>query len=171
LIDATENITDQDLKLLGFILEEGKALVIAVNKWDNLPSLQRDKITSELERRLDFLNFAKIHFISALHGTGVGKLFNSINQAYSSTTKDLNTPELNRILAQALQAHQPPLAHGREVKLRYAHAGDKAPPTIIIHGTRVASLPESYRKYLANFFRKALYLSGTPVNVRFKNSR
>jgi len=171
LIDATENITDQDLKLLGFVLTEGKALVIAINKWDNLSLPQREKIKSELKRRLDFLDFASIYFISALHGTGVGNLFKAINKAYLSTTKELNTPELNRILEQALQAHQPPLIHGREIKLLYAHAGNKAPPTIIIHGKRVASLPESYRRYLEHFFRKALCLSGTPVNIIFKNSR
>ncbi len=171
LIDATENITDQDLKLLGFILEAGKALVIATNKWDNLPPPQREKIKNELERRLTFLSFAKIHFISALHGTGVGNLFASINKAYASTTKQLNTPLLNKILERALATHQPPMAHNREIKPRYAHAGHYAPPTIIIHGTRIELLPESYRRYLENFFRKALDLSGTPVRIIFKNSR
>lgn len=170
LIDATENITDQDLKLLAFILEEGKALVIAVNKWDNLPPSQRDKIKSELERRLKFIDYADIHFISALHGTGVGNLFGSINRAYLSATKKLNTPEINRILEAAVRTHQPPLAHGREVKMRYAHAGNYAPPTIIIHGARVKLLPESYRRYLEHFFRKALQLSGTPIRIVFKDS-
>lgn len=171
LIDATENITDQDLKLLGFILEKGKALVIAVNKWDNLSPTQRDKIKSELKRRLDFLDFAKIYFISALHGTEVGNLFKAIDKAYLSSIQKLSTPELNRILKQALQTHQPPLAQGREIKLLYTHAGHKAPPTIIIHGTRVNYLPESYRRYLEHFFRKALTLVGTPVRIIFKNSR
>ena len=170
LIDATENITDQDLKLLGFVLEAGKAIVIAVNKWDNLESMQRDKIKSELERRLTFLDFAKIHFISALHGTGVGDLFNSINKAYLSANKELKTPELNKILEMAVNRHQPPMAHGREIKLRYAHAGHYAPPTIIIHGTRVDLLPESYRRYLEHFFREALDLSGTPIRIVFKGS-
>ena len=170
LIDATENITDQDLKLLGFVLEAGKAIVIAVNKWDNLDSMQRDKIKNELERRLTFLDFAKIHFISALHGTGVGDLFGSINKAYSSANKELRTPELNKILEMAVNNHQPPMAHGREIKLRYAHAGHYAPPTIIIHGARVDLLPESYRRYLEHFFRKSLDLSGTPIRIVFKGS-
>jgi len=170
LIDATENITDQDLRLLGFVLDQGKALVLAVNKWDNLPPLQRDKIKSELERRLTFLDFAKIHFISALHGTGVGNLFSSINKAYSSATKELKTPELNKILEMAVKNHQPPMAHGREIKPRYAHAGHYSPPTIIIHGARIELLPESYRRYLEHFFRRALGLSGTPIRIVFKNA-
>lgn len=168
LVDATENITDQDLKLLSFVLEAGKALVIAVNKWDNLDPLQRDKIESELDRRLTFLDYVKIHFISALHGTGVGNLFNSINKAYISATQELKTAELNKVLEQAIRAHQPPMSHGREVKLRYAHAGHYSPPTIIIHGTRVDLLPESYRRYLEHFFRKSLDLSGTPIKIIFK---
>ncbi len=171
LIDATENITDQDLKLLGFVLDAGKALVIAVNKWDNLLPSQRDKIKRELERRLTFLDFANIHFISALHGTGVGDLFGSVNKAYTSANKELRTPELNKILELAIQTHQPPMAHGREIKPRYAHAGNYAPPTIIIHGTRIDLLPESYRRYLEHFFRKALKLSGTPIRIVFKNSK
>lgn len=168
LIDAQENITDQDLKLLSFIIEEGKALVIAVNKWDNLPHTQRDKIKSELDRRLSFIDFANIHFISALHGTGVGDLFKSINNAYLSATKKLNTAEVNKILELAVKTHQPPLGQGKEIKLLYAHAGNQAPPTIIIHGKRANLLPESYRRYLEHFFRKALKLSGTPIRIIFK---
>lgn len=168
LVDATENITDQDLKLLGFVLEAGKALVIAVNKWDNLDLLQRNKIENELDRRLTFLNYVKIHFISALHGTGVGNLFNSINKAYASATQELKTAQLNKILEMAVKAHQPPMSHGREIKLRYAHAGHYSPPTILIHGTRVDLIPESYRRYLERFFREALDLSGTPIKLIFK---
>jgi GTPase len=171
LVDGAENITDQDLKLLGFVLETGKAIVIAVNKWDNLPDSKRVKIKNELDRRLTFVNFAKIHFISALHGTNVGNLFKSINKAYSSATRELSTPKLNKILETAVKEHQPPMAHNRDIKLRYAHAGHKAPPTIIIHGTRALLLPESYRRYLENFFRKTLDLSGTPVRIVFKDSR
>lgn len=169
LIDATENITDQDLKLLGFVLEEGKALVIAVNKWDNLPTEQRIKIKNELDRRLKFMDFVKIHFISALHGTGVGALFSSINQAYASAHCELKTPELNKILELAIASHQPPMTRGYEIKLRYAHAGHTAPPTIIIHGTRLNALPESYRKYLEHFFRKSLRLAGVPIKIILKN--
>ncbi len=168
LVDASETITDQDLKLIGFVLSEGKALVIAVNKWDNLSVLQRGKIKSDLERKLSFLNFVDIHFISALHGSGVGNLFKSINRAYKSATRELVTSELNKILEQAVQNHQPPLVHGREIKLRYAHAGHSSPPTIIVHGTRVEFLPDSYRRYLEGVFRKMLRLTGTPVQIIFK---
>lgn len=171
LIDATENITDQDLKLLGFILEEGKALVIAVNKWDHLLLAQRSKIKRELERRLGFLAFVKIHFISALHGTGVGNLFGSVNTAYFSATKEFKTAELNKILEIAVKNHQPPMVQGREIKPRYAHVGHYLPPTIIIHGTRIKFLPESYRRYLEHCFRKALNLTGTPVKIVYKTSQ
>jgi GTPase len=168
VIDATENITDQDLKLLGFTIDAGKALVIAVNKWDNLPSLQRDKIKNELDRRLTFINFAEILFISALHGTGVGDIFNAVNKAYSSATKVFKTTQLTKILEKAITNFQPPLAHGQEIKMRLAHAGGHNPPTIIIHGTRTEYLPESYRRYLEHFFCKALELSGTPIQIVFK---
>lgn len=169
IIDATENITDQDLRLLGFVLEAGKALVLAVNKWDNLASLQRNKIKSELDRRLTFLDFAKIHFISALHGTGIGNVFSAINKAYFSATKKLKTPQVTKILERAVAHFQPPLARGQEIKLRYAHVGGHNPPTIIIHGTRTEHLPENYRRYLENFYRKALDLFGTPIRIVFKN--
>jgi GTP-binding protein len=169
VIDATENITDQDLKLLGFVLDAGKALVLAVNKWDNLPPQQRDKIKSELDRRLTFIDFAKILFISALHGTGVGDLFGAINKAYTSATKELKTPQLTKILEKAIGNFQPPLARGHEIKLRYAHIGGHNPPTIIIHGARTEHIPESYRRYLEHFYREALDLSGTPIRIVFKN--
>jgi GTPase len=169
IVDATENITDQDLRLLGFILEAGKALVIAVNKWDNLAPLQREKIKSELDRRLPFLSFVKIHFISALHGTGVGNLFGAINKAYLSATKVLKTPQVTKILESAIANFQPPLVSGKEIKMRYAHVGGHNPPTIIIHGTRTEHLPENYRRYLERFYREALNLSGTPIRIVFKN--
>lgn len=169
VIDATENITDQDLKLLGFVLDAGKALVIAVNKWDNLPPLQRDKIKNELDRRLTFIDFAKILFISALHGTGVGDVFSAINKAHTSATRELKTPQLTKILERATTNFQPPLSRGQEVKLRYAHAGGHNPPTIIIHGTRTENIPENYRRYLEHFYREALDLSGTPIRIVFKN--
>jgi len=169
VIDGTENITDQDLKLLGFVLDAGKALVIAVNKWDNLPPLQRDKIQSELDRRLTFIDFAKILFISALHGTGVGDVFTAINKAYTSATRELKTPRLSKILEQAVTNFQPPMSRGKEVKLRYAHVGGHNPPTIIIHGARTENIPENYRRYLEHFYREALDLSGTPIRIVFKN--
>lgn len=168
LLDARENIAEQDLKLIGFALESGKALVIAVNKWDNIPIAQRDRVRDELDRRLTFVNFADIYFISALHGTGVGNLFKSIDKAYRSATREIKTGEINRVLENAVHANPPPLVHGRNVKLLYAHAGGHNPPLFIIHGTRTNSIPAHYVKYLENYFRKALRLSGTPIKIVFK---
>ncbi|MCK4609268.1 MAG: ribosome biogenesis GTPase Der [Gammaproteobacteria bacterium] len=169
VIDAYEGITDQDLRLLGFILEAGRALVIAVNKWDGLEQYQREQIKKELDRRLVFVNFAEIHFISALHGTGVGHIFLSINRAAKSASKKLSTPQITRMLEQFVTAHEPPLIRGRRIKFNYAHAGGQNPPLIIIHGKRVAVVPASYRKYLINSFRKALKLVGTPIRIEFKS--
>ncbi|MCL5261102.1 MAG: ribosome biogenesis GTPase Der [Gammaproteobacteria bacterium] len=171
LIDAKENITDQDLKLLGFTIDAGKALVIAVNKWDGLPPSQREKIKSELDRRLVFAKFAEIYFISALHGTGVGNLFTAVEKAYTAATKQLKTPQVTRALQHAIEAQQPPIAHGRRIKLRYAHVGGHNPPLIIIHGTQVAEVPESYRRYLENYFRKAFKLWGTPIRIEFSQGK
>lgn len=168
LIDAQENITDQDLKLLGFVLDAGKALVLAVNKWDNLGMQQREKIKSELDRRLKFIDFASIYFISALHGTGVGNLFTAINKAYASATKELKTNEITEILQNAVANYQPPLVKGRAAKFKLAHAGGYNPPVIIIHGLRIAELPDHYKKYLEKYFRKALNLTGTPIRIGFK---
>lgn len=168
LIDARSNISEQDLHLLGFIIEAGKSLVIAVNKWDNLNVSQKERVRSELDRRLKFIDFAKIIMISALHGTGVGDLYKLIQQAYRSATKKLVTPELTRILERAVITHQPPLVHGRRVKLRYAHAGGHNPPVIVIHGNQANSLPSSYCRFLEGFFRHALRLVGTPIRIEFK---
>lgn len=169
VMDAREGVTDQDLRLLGFVLNSGKALVIAVNKWDGMSASDRDKTRTTLDRRLDFLSFVRVHTISALHGTGVGNLFTAINEAYTSANKKLSTPQLTKILRQALETHTPPLVHGRRIKLRYAHAGGHNPPLIIVHGNQVDSLPEAYRRYLANTFQKQLKLTGTPVRVEFKS--
>ena len=170
LIDAKDGIAEQDLKLIGFALECGKALVIAVNKWDGLTVDEKKQVRSSLDRHLDFVQFARVHYISALHGSGVGDLFNSIQEAYQSATKKLSTSELTRLLQKAEERHSPPLVHGRRVKLRYAHAGGHLPPRIIIHGNQVDSLPESYRRYLANFFQQHLKLYGTPVKIEFKEN-
>ncbi len=170
VIDARANIVEQDLRLLGFILEAGRALVLAINKWDGLLADEKARVRSELERRLPFLNFAEPHMISALHGTGVGVLFKSIDKAYACAMRDMGTGQLNRILAQALLAHQPPLVHGRRIKLRYAHAGGHNPPTVIIHGNQTDNLPQAYIRYLESTFSKALRLSGTPLRVELRNS-
>jgi GTP-binding protein len=168
MIDAREGITDQDLHLLGFIIESGKALVIAVNKWDGLDEDEKEAIRQELSRRLHFANFAKIRFISALHGTGVGGLFKDINQAYASATQALSTPQLTRLLLELVTKHTPPLVNGRRIKLRYAHAGGQNPPMIIVHGNQVTSLPESYKRYLMNAFSEHLKLVGTPLKIEFR---
>lgn len=170
VVDARIGVSDQDLKLLGFILECGKGLVIAVNKWDGMTESERDHARATIDRHLDFVRFARVHFISALHGSGVGNLFDSINEAYASAIKKLSTPVLTRLLQKALVTHSPPLVQGRRVKLRYAHAGGHNPPLIIIHGNQLDKLPESYRKFLAAFFQKHLELFGTPVHIEFKSS-
>ncbi|OGT09993.1 MAG: ribosome biogenesis GTPase Der [Gammaproteobacteria bacterium GWE2_42_36] len=171
MIDAKENIADQDLKILGHILESGKSLVIAINKWDGLEDEAKSYVKKELERRLVFIEYAKWHVISALHGTGVGNLFESINKAYFSATRDLSTPELTRLLERAVKEHQPPLVKGRRIKLRYAHPGGHKPPLIVIHGNQLESLPGSYKRYLENFFREKLNIVGTPIRFEFKTSK
>lgn len=168
VIDARENIAEQDLRLLGFILEAGKSLIIVINKWDGLQPDQREQVKSEIDRRLSFVEFAPLHFISALHGTGVGDLFKFVEQAYHAATRELATSELTRVLETAVEAYQPPSAHGREIKMRYAHAGGHNPPVIVIHGRRVKYLPLSYQRYLAGYFRKTLKLIGTPVRIILK---
>lgn len=169
VMDARESISEQDLRLLDFVIEAGKALVIAINKWDNLPLEEKIHIKSEMDRRLQFVSFARIHFISALHGTGVGDLFPSILEAYQSATQKISTPVLSRLLQQAVTQHQPPLVQGRRIKLRYAHAGGYNPPIIVIHGNQTESLPLEYLRYLVNFFRKRLKLTGTPVRIELKS--
>jgi GTP-binding protein len=168
VLDAHQGVGDQDASLAGYIAEKGRALVVAVNKWDGLQSHQRSDLVAQLERKLPFLDFATTCFISARHGTGVGDLFPEINNAYAAATRELSTPELNSILEQAVEAHQPPLVRGRRIKLRYAHQGGRNPPLIVIHGNQTESLPDSYRRYLVNVFREALRLSGTPVRLEFK---
>lgn len=167
-MNASDNITDQELKLIGHIIDSGKALVIAVNKWDGLSSDQREMIKKELNRRLVFLDYAAWHFISALHGTGVGNLFESIDLAYESAMKVLSTPKLTKILEQAVERHNPPIVKGRRIKLRYAHCGGHNPPIVVIHGKQVDSLPASYKKYLEKTYRKRLNLVGTPIRIELR---
>ncbi|QIW14902.1 ribosome biogenesis GTPase Der [Pasteurellaceae bacterium RH1A] len=167
-IDAREGVSDQDLSLLGFILNAGKSLVIVVNKWDGLSQDVKDNIKSELDRRLDFIDFARVHFISALHGSGVGNLFGSIQEAYACATKKTSTSMLTRILQMATDEHQPPLVNGRRVKLKYAHPGGYNPPIIVIHGNQMDRLPDSYKRYLSNYYRKTLKIIGSPIRVLFQ---
>lgn len=170
LIDAQEGLSEQDLHLLGFIIEAGKAAVIVVNKWDGLSDEQKDHMKDAIDRRLRFIHFAKIRFISALHGSGVGVLFKDVIQAYRSATQPLSTPRLTRMLETCVAQHEPPLHKGRRIKLRYAHAGGHNPPIIIIHGNQLEALPDSYKRYLMKAFTEQLKLTGTPLKLEFKSS-
>jgi len=171
LLDAQSGISEQDATLAGYIAEKGRALVIAVNKWDGLDAHAREQIRSQLELKLPFLGFASTLFISALHGTGVGELFALVNTAHASAMRELATPELTDILEHAVRAHQPPLVRGRRIKLRYAHQGGRNPPVIVIHGNQTERVPETYRRYLENTFRTILKLSGTPVRIEFRTGK
>ena len=169
LLDAHEGLVDQDMHLLGHCIEAGRGLVIGVNKWDGLDPDAREQIKSELDRRLQFADYADTHFISALHGTGVGHLYRSIDAAHRSATRKLNTNQLTRILEDAVASHAPPMVNGRRIKLRYAHAGGRNPPLIVIHGTQTDSIPSSYQRFLEKVFTRELQLVGTPVRIEFRS--
>lgn len=168
VIDAREGILDQDLSLLGFVLNSGSSLVIVVNKWDGLSQDIKDSVKETLDERLGFIDFARVHFISALHGSGVGNLFDSIIESYECATKRVGTSTLTKIMQMAQDEHQPPLISGRRVKLKYAHAGGYNPPIVVIHGNQVERLPDSYKRYLMNYFRRTLKIMGTPIRIQFK---
>jgi len=168
VMDASEGLVDQDLHLLGHCINRGRALVVAINKWDGLPEEQRDFVKKELNRRLVFLDYADIHFISALHGTGVGHLYESIDAAFESATAKHSTNHLTRILEDAVTSHPPPLVNGRRIKLRYAHSGGHNPPIIVIHGNQTDKVPAHYVRYLEKTFRRVLKLAGTPLKLEFK---
>ena len=168
VLDAHDTIAEQDASVLGLALERGRALIIAVNKWDGIPQVQREKIDRELALKLDFVPFAPLHFISARHGTGVGELMQSTVRAYEAAMRTMPTRGLTRTLERALTVHQPPLVRGRRIKLRYAHQGGRNPPRIVIHGNQTAAVPEAYTRYLANVFRKAYDLFATPVFVEYR---
>ena len=168
VVDAREGITDQDLHLLGMVLEAGRALVLAVNKWDGLEPDHRDWVKKELHRRLEFVPWARVQPISALHGTGVGDLYPLIHRAWASAFPDVSTNQLTRIMQELVAQHQPPMAGRHRIKLRYAHLGGTNPPVIVIHGNQVDAAPESYRRYLENRFREILDLEGTPVRVEMR---
>lgn len=170
VMDAREGVVEHDLNLLGFVLETGRSLVIALNKWDGMEASERDYVKTELERRLMFVNFADIHFISALHGTGVGHLYKSVQAAFNSAVTRWPTSKLTRILEDAVQEHQPPMVNGGRIKLRYAHLGGANPPLLVIHGNRVEKVPKAYTRYLENTFRRVLKLVGTPIRIEYKGS-
>ena len=168
-MDAHEGLVEQDLHLLGQCIEAGRALVIALNKWDGIESDERDWIRSELRRRLQFIDYADIHFISALHGSGVGKLYGSVHAAHDAATRSLSTPRLTRILEDAVASHPPPMVNGRRIKLRYAHAGGQNPPVVVVHGSQTDALPASYQRYLEKIFRRELALHGTPIRIELRS--
>jgi len=168
LLDAHEGITDQDASILGFVLDAGRGLVLAINKWDGLDHYDKTKVQRELDLKLPFITFAKLHRISALYGTGVGELYSSIIQSHESATKQISTPILTRLLANIVDSHPPPLMHGRRIKLRYAHQGGQNPPLIVIHGNQTKDVPLQYKRYLINAFVKRLKLVGTPLQIAFK---
>jgi len=170
IVDAREGLSEQDLSLLGFILEAGRSLVLAVNKWDGIDEEVKDRMKSEIDRRLGFIDFARIHFISALHGTGVGHLYESVEEAFDSATKRISTAMVTKILDMAVFDHQPPMSQGRRIKLKYAHAGGYNPPIIIIHGNQAKKLPQSYKRYLMNYYRKSLKIMGTPIRIEFRET-
>lgn len=170
VVDAQDGLSEQDLSLLGFILEAGRALVLAINKWDGLDESIKDTIKKEMDRRLGFIDFARVHFISALHGTGVGHLYESVEEAFVSATKRVTTSMVTKILDMAVFDHQPPMHNGRRIKLKYAHAGGYNPPLIVIHGNQAKKLPQSYKRYLMNYYRKSLKIMGTPIRIEFRET-
>lgn len=169
VIDAREGVVEQDLHLLGFAMDSGRALVIAVNKWDGMTQDDKKEVKRELDRRLVFMDYAELHFISAKHGTGVGDLYKSVDQGYESAYAKWPTKRLTELLIDCVADHQPPMVRSRKIKLRYAHQGGSNPPVIVVHGSKTEDLPDSYKRYLANMFRKVLKIKGTPIRFEFKS--
>jgi len=170
VLDAHDTVAEQDASVLGLALERGRALIIAVNKWDGIPEEQRAGIQRQLALKLDFVPFAPLFYISARHGSGVGELMKCTVRAFDGAMRTLPTRELTRTLEHALSMHQPPLVHGRRIKLRYAHQGGRNPPRIVIHGNQTASVPEAYTRYLANLFRKTYDLFASPVVIEYRSA-
>jgi GTP-binding protein len=170
VIDAREGLVDQDLHLIGFVLDAGRSLVVAVNKWDGMDAEDRAKVKEQVKRRLDFLDYADKHYISALHGSGVGVLYESVEACYESAMAKWPTNRLTAILEDAIAQHQPPMVRGRRIKLRYAHQGGSNPPVIVVHGNQTDALPGSYKRYLENTFRNVLKVTGSPIRFEFRSS-
>jgi len=168
VLDAHDTVAEQDASVLGIALQRGRALIVAVNKWDGIAVEQREEIRRQLTLKLDFVPFAPMQLISARHGTGVGDLMQLTVRAYEAAMRQMPTRELTRTLERALSAHQPPLVHGRRIKLRYAHQGGRNPPRIVVHGNQTNAVPEAYSRYLANVFRKRFDLFATPVAMEFR---
>lgn len=170
MLDAQAEISDQDAHIAGFILESGRALVVAINKWDNIDSDQRERVTREFDRKLRFLSFAKVHHISALRGQGVNAVIRSVNAAHAAAYSKLSTPKLTRVLHDAVAQQPPPRKGIFRPKMRYAHQGGQNPPRIIIHGNALDAIADPYRRYLEARFRDAFELAGTPLRIEFKSS-
>ena len=168
MLDASEGVTDQDATILGLVLDAGRAVVVAVNKWDGRSDYEREQMKVQLDRRLVFMTYAQIRMISAKQGTGLKELMSAVHQAHRSAMFEFTTSELTRALEIAVQTHQPPIVRGAAAKLRFAHPGGTNPPVAVIHGTRVKSLPDSYRRYLENFLRERFKLVGTPLQLEFR---
>jgi GTP-binding protein len=168
VLDAHDTVSEQDASVLGIALQRGRALIIAINKWDGIPPEQREEIQRQLSLKLDFVPFAPLQFISARHGTGVGELMQLTVRAYEAAMREMPTRELTRTLEKALTVHQPPMIRGRRIKLRYAHQGGRNPPRIIVHGNQTALVPDAYSRYLANVFRKKFDLFATPVAMEYR---
>jgi GTP-binding protein len=171
LLDAQQDISEQDAHIAGFILESGRALVVGVNKWDGLTSDRRDEIKMDLERKLSFLSFAKFHFISALKSTGIGPLIKSVDSAYAAATINLSTPKLTRALIEAVEHQQPRRKGSIRPKLRYAHQGGQNPPIVVIHGNALESIDDNYKRYLEKHFRETFSLVGTPLRIELRSGK
>lgn len=169
LLDAHEGVTDQDAHLLGEIVKRGRALVIAINKWDHLDDKEREQVKIQFERKLRFVDYAKVFFISALHGSNIRQLLPAVKSAYQAAMSELSTNKLSEALKLAYKRHQPPLVNGYPIKLQYAHQGGRNPPHIIIHGSRTTNVPSTYEQYLSKFFRRHFNLDGTPVRISFRD--
>ncbi|WP_304985059.1 ribosome biogenesis GTPase Der [Coxiella-like endosymbiont] len=168
VLNAHESVSEQDLRLLNLIIEASVPLVIAVNKWDSLENDERQRVKQDIYRRMSFTDFARLYFISALEGTGLKKLFRAIEESYQSTQQELTTSQLTKTLEKAVLEHELPLVKGRRIRLRFAHLGSRHPLTIVIHGKQTQSLPQSYSRYLANYFRKTFNFIGVPVHIKLK---
>lgn len=170
LIDGREGVYDDDLSLLRVVLNSGRPIVIVINKWDGVSAGIRNKIRENLYKRLGFIDFARINFISALYGQGITDLFKSIKEAYQCSTNRISTSLLTNIMRLAITENQPPFIHGRRIKPKYAHAGGYNPPIIVIHGTQVKKIPDTYRRYLINYFRRSLNIMGSPILIQFNEA-
>jgi GTP-binding protein len=171
VLDASQDVSDQDAHIAGFVIEAGRAVVIAVNKWDDTDEYRRERIKMDMTRKLGFLGFAQTHFISALKGEGIGPLMTSVDAAFAAAMVKLPTPKLTRVLLAALEKQAPPRHGIFRPKLRYAHQGGSNPPIIVVHGNALDHVPDSYKRYLERSFIEHFKLRGTPLRIEFRTSR